>query len=222
MSDIIGGIIGGLGSLGAGFMNMYNVDQTNKQNERLMREQWGREDNAVQRRAKDLEAAGMSPILAAGSSASAGQAVRLNAPQMDKNPVADAANMMSQVKAIERTNADIAKVREDTRNTAWLNNAREKIEDVYTRDRLAGLDFNTKEWTPTYQQLIDQYETIRAGRSKMEQDAENARVQKERNEIAQKQDELDLKATESLGIGGNVLGPVLQGVINLLLGRLRR
>ena len=222
MSDIIGGIIGGLGSLGAGFMNMYNVDQTNKQNERLMREQWGREDNAVQRRAKDLEAAGMSPILAAGSSASAGQAVRLNAPQMDKNPVADAANMMSQVKAIERTNADIAKVREDTRNTAWLNNAREKIEDVYTRDRLAGLDFNTKEWTPTYQQLIDQYETIRAGRSKMEQDAENARIQKERNEIAQKQDELDLKATESLGIGGNVLGPVLQGVINLLLGRLRR
>lgn len=53
-------------------MNQRNIDlqrETNMQNEMLMRESWQRDDTAVQRRRADLEAAGLSPLLAAGSAA---------------------------------------------------------------------------------------------------------------------------------------------------------
>lgn len=54
------------------------------------KETWKREDNAVQRRVNDLRAAGLSPVLAAGSSASASAPVRVNAPQMREGAVSAA------------------------------------------------------------------------------------------------------------------------------------
>lgn len=52
----------------------------------LQQEIFAREDNAVQRRALDLEKAGLSKTLAAGSAANAGSAVNVSAPQMNYNP----------------------------------------------------------------------------------------------------------------------------------------
>lgn len=58
-----------------------------------------REDNAVQRRMKDLKAAGMNPLLAAGGAASAGQAVTTSAPQVPGLKTSYADYMIAKAKA---------------------------------------------------------------------------------------------------------------------------
>lgn len=84
--------------------NMRNTDKTNQtnkdianqnlrfQNENLQYQKdlqkqiFAREDNAVQRRVDDLVAAGLSPTLAAGSAANAGQAIETQALHNDYSP----------------------------------------------------------------------------------------------------------------------------------------
>lgn len=94
----------GVSSLVDTLGNMRNTDKTNQtnkdianqnlqfQNENLqyqknLQEQiFAREDNAVQRRVDDLVAAGLSPTLAAGSAANAGQAIETQALHNDYSP----------------------------------------------------------------------------------------------------------------------------------------
>lgn len=84
--------------------NMRNVDKTNQVNKDIARQNlhfqnenlqyqkdlqkqiFSRENNAVQRRVDDLVAAGLSPTLAAGSAANAGQAIDTQALHNDYSP----------------------------------------------------------------------------------------------------------------------------------------
>lgn len=73
------------GSKSAKETNAQNVNfqqQTNAQNIALTREAWARDDNAVQRRAADLKAAGLSQTLAAGSPAGVSSPIRVQAPEV--------------------------------------------------------------------------------------------------------------------------------------------
>lgn len=88
IGDVVGGIFGAVAGANQAKKEeeiadrnfQFQQEQFNYQKE-LNQKQMEREDNAVQRRAKDLEQAGMSKNLAAGSSASAGAMSAGTAPQ---------------------------------------------------------------------------------------------------------------------------------------------
>ena len=97
IGSIATAVMPGVSSLVDALGNMRNTDKTNQtnkdianqnlqfQNENLQYQKdlqkqiFAREDNAVQRRVDDLVAAGLSPTLAAGSAANAGQAIETQA-----------------------------------------------------------------------------------------------------------------------------------------------
>lgn len=151
MTTDTGGILGGVGSIvqgGAAIGSATMTAQQNRENLRLQKQQFkyqkklqgqlfAREDNAVQRRAADLKAAGFNRVLAAGSGANAGPVVSTTAPQGGPPPdlsgigsvMSDAALMymtMTKQKAdISKTAAEIdlieqqeKKAKADT-NLAW-------------------------------------------------------------------------------------------------------
>lgn len=76
LSAIMGGAM-----VGNSLFNTYMEYQQNQYERDLQKKIFQREDNAVQRRVADLRAAGLSPVLAAGDSASAGPIVNTHAPQ---------------------------------------------------------------------------------------------------------------------------------------------
>lgn len=89
-------ILGGLANAGATIAGSVDSIKTNKENLALQKENlayqkdlqnriFEREDTAVQRRVADLVSAGLSPTLAAGSSAGAGSVVSTSAPQKKSN-----------------------------------------------------------------------------------------------------------------------------------------
>ena len=131
---LFGDLIGGLGSLissGANVLSAYSTYKgvqdnikTNELNFQLQKDNlayqkdlqkliFAREDNSVQRRISDLRKAGLSPTLAAGSSAGAGAVIGTAAPQKVSNlqgymALAQVGTMLAQQQKAQ-TEADIAR-----------------------------------------------------------------------------------------------------------------
>lgn len=89
----------------------------------LQDELFSREDNAVQRRKADLEAAGMNPFMAAGSPASAGSAVNISSKDIGSpGSVLDGLMAMQSYKKMK---ADTKKAEEDAKTAEFIKHITE-------------------------------------------------------------------------------------------------
>lgn len=149
--DIIEGLMGlgaaGIDAATANQINKANISmqrETNALNEKLMRESWQREDNAVQRRAADLKAAGQSPLLASGAAAQSSGPVSMTAPRQSQKAV-DASMIMqgiAQGLQMKKTEMDIAAQKQQMRLAdvgAYI-----ALQDSINRNFMTDVDARTK------------------------------------------------------------------------------
>jgi len=121
----IGSAIGGLGSIANFGLGLANYNYQKK----MQREAWDREDVSVQRRVDDLQAAGLSPVLAAGQGASSMSPISIQAPQIDTSAIEGATArytqaaqaelaLLQQKAQIQQTEAQTAAIKQQQDKTA--------------------------------------------------------------------------------------------------------
>jgi len=101
--------IGAIADIGTGILNYSNQKKQLDWLKHAQRTTWSREDNAVQRRAVDLQAAGLSKTLAAGSAANTSSPINVPSPTMKLNAqqkAVAAMQMLQQKKQVEKTQAE--------------------------------------------------------------------------------------------------------------------
>ncbi len=113
--SVFSSIVGGIAGLGQSAINYDAQIQNLNYQKDLQKQIFAREDNAVQRRAEDLQKAGLSKTLAAGDAAGAGAVVNTKAPQT--SVVDDVLNGMS----VSQMQANVKHTQAQTENLLMQN-----------------------------------------------------------------------------------------------------
>ncbi len=134
---IVEGLIGALGGVTEAGLNYSAQVQNLDYQKNLQKRIFQREDNAVSRRSRDLQNAGLSKTLAAGDGAGAGTAIQTSAPQLSMvDKVATGISYAQQI-------ANVRKTEEETQNLLVQQREAESrmlsqdLERQYTNVKLA-------------------------------------------------------------------------------------
>lgn len=162
--SVLGGISAGV-NIAQGLFNMGSQAWQNHKNQENMEETWRREDSAVQRRAADLEAAGLSRTLAAGSAASSSAPIRMEAPQLKLDPLQakQQAEMnefqkMSMEKQLMSMDAQISRTRQqEALDKAQEDKVRQDIawNDQFNPEKLTEKQLKNQFNNETFQNRVD-------------------------------------------------------------------
>lgn len=151
---------------GQGIFNFFQEASNERWRRHAQELTWQREDNAVQRRVRDLQAAGLSPVLAAGGAASTSGPISTAAPSLDLGAVDSARMIADKVKMkadISRTEAETAITRAQGEKAEFERKVWEKL-NGYKAEMGGTLDhpLTDKLALQTAQALLDQQEGISA------------------------------------------------------------
>lgn len=144
VAEVIAGAIEGLADVGYG---IYQDQRDFNYQKQLNQQIFDREDNAVQRKVADLKAAGLSPVLAAGSSAGSGGSV---SSVKSKDISSDVAGNILQMKGLiaqqDKIKQEVAesKARESYYNKLASKTEEERIGQI-TANEVADIDKQIKE-----------------------------------------------------------------------------
>jgi len=120
------GVYDAIANVGVGLLNYSQQKSQYNYQRNLQHTIFQREDNAVQRQAADMQAAGLSKTLAAGGGANAGAVVNTQAPQFETKFNNDLGNDMGVLSLLQQK-AMIEKTKADTDRT---NAETQKIKDM--------------------------------------------------------------------------------------------
>lgn len=197
-STAIGGI-SAIGDLVMGGLNYANQKEQQQWERNKYEQALSREDSAIQRRVADLKAAGLSPVLAAGSGATTMAPIKSSAPQFHTDAGDKALQAITVQAALMQQKANIAKTAEETqliklqKDRVLADTVGQQLANNYLKDsmgnRLSKLDLEVqlaKLTNPTkvQQMAVD----LNRSNIKYEQD----KVDLELKKLGVKQSELNL------------------------------